>query len=173
MSILETLAFLTSLIAVSLGVLGPRITWPWWSLSSLLYSILFFQSGYYASAALQFVFIAGALWGWLGWGPKGAKPKKVTTKLRLGLIAVVAILSITLWPILTNIGAVSSEIESLVLYAGIHRKVGGFLRLLAYKFPFAVYYDIVGDSVRVWAVIDCRRKPEWIKQTLSERRTRR
>jgi len=69
--------------------------------------------------------------------------------------------------------SISSEIESLVLYAGIHRKVGGFLRLLAYKFPFAVYYDIVGDSVRVWAVIDCRRKPEWIKQTLSERRTRR
>ena len=112
MSVLEILAFVTSIIAVSLGVLGPRITWPWWSLSSLLYSILFFQSSYYASAALQFVFIAGALWGWLGWGPKGAKPKKLTTKSRLGLIAVVAILSITLWPILTRIGAVSSEIES-------------------------------------------------------------
>jgi nicotinamide mononucleotide transporter len=112
MSILEILAFLTSLIAVSFGVLGPRITWPWWSLSSLLYSILFFQSAYYASAALQFVFIAGAIWGWLGWGPKGAKPKNLPTKSRLGLIAVVAILSITLWPILTSIGAVSSEIES-------------------------------------------------------------
>jgi len=65
MSILETLAFLTSLIGVILGVLGPRVTWPWWIAGSCLYAVLFFQSAYYASAALQFIFIAGGIWGWL------------------------------------------------------------------------------------------------------------
>ena len=68
MSLLEIAAFVTSLIGVILGVLGPRTTWPWWNISSLLYAILFFQSAYYASAALQFIFIAGGFWGWFGWG---------------------------------------------------------------------------------------------------------
>jgi len=60
MSILEFFAFSTALIGVVLGVLGPRFTWPWWGLSSFLYAIFFYQSEYYASAALQFIFIAGA-----------------------------------------------------------------------------------------------------------------
>ncbi|MEY3904260.1 MAG: hypothetical protein RIT08_176, partial [Actinomycetota bacterium] len=86
MSILEIIAFITSLFAVILGVLGPRITWPFWSAGSLLYAYIFFQSAYYASAALQFIFIIGGIWGWLGWGPKGAKPKKLETKARVSLV---------------------------------------------------------------------------------------
>jgi len=112
MSILETLAFLTSLIGVILGVLGPRVTWPWWIAGSCLYAVLFFQSTYYASAALQFIFIAGGIWGWFGWGPNGAKPKKYTTKERLLLFAALLGSSLLLWPVLTNIGAASSAIES-------------------------------------------------------------
>jgi nicotinamide mononucleotide transporter len=112
MSALEVIAFATSLIAVILGVLGPRITWPWWSAGSLLYAYIFFQSAYYASAALQLVFIVGAIWGWLGWGPKGAKPKNLATKNRLLLASVIVFFALVLWPILTNIGAASSVIES-------------------------------------------------------------
>jgi nicotinamide mononucleotide transporter len=112
MSALEVIAFATSLIAVILGVLGPRITWPWWSAGSLLYAYIFFQSAYYASAALQLVFIIGAIWGWLGWGPKGAKPKNLVTKKRLLLASVIVFFALALWPILTNIGAASSVIES-------------------------------------------------------------
>lgn len=112
MSILETLAFLTSLIGVVLGVLGPRITWPFWVISSLLYALLFFQSGYYASTTLQFIFIAGGVWGWYGWGPKGAIPRKSTTKERSLLVVILCLASITLWPVLTSIGATSSAIES-------------------------------------------------------------
>jgi len=33
-----------------------------------------------------------------------------------------------------------SEIDSLVLYAGIHRLQFGYHRLLATRFPYAVYY---------------------------------
>ena len=49
LTVLEALAFITSVIGVGLGVFGPRATWPWWNISSLLYAALFFESKYYAS----------------------------------------------------------------------------------------------------------------------------
>ena len=111
-SILEIIAFITSLIGVILGVLGPRTTWPWWAASSLLYAILFYQSAYYASSALQLIFIAGGVLGWFGWGVTGAKPRKSSYKERLLVIIFLFTASISLWPILTKIGAASSAIEA-------------------------------------------------------------
>jgi len=37
--------------------------------------------------------------------------------------------------------SLSSDIESLRLFAGIHRRVFDFHRLLSKRFPYAVYYD--------------------------------
>ena len=60
-----------------------------------------------------------------------------------------------------------AAIESLRLYAGIHRVVhGNCHRLLAKRFPFAVYYRLRGDTVRLQAVLDCRREPAWIRSRL-------
>jgi hypothetical protein len=39
-----------------------------------------------------------------------------------------------------------SDIDSLVLYAGIHRKVFGCFRLLSKRFPYAIYYQISSDE---------------------------
>ena len=111
-SILEAIAFITALIGVILGVLGPRTTWPWWATSSLLYAVIFYQSAYYASSALQIVFITGGVMGWFGWGISGAKPIKSNNKERLIIFIVLVIVTISLWPILTNIGAASSTIEA-------------------------------------------------------------
>ena len=111
-SILEAIAFITALIGVILGVLGPRTTWPWWATSSLLYSVIFYQSAYYASSALQIVFITGGVMGWFGWGISGAKPRKSNSKERLIIFIVLCTVTISLWPILTNIGAASSAIEA-------------------------------------------------------------
>jgi len=66
MSTLEIFAALFSLIAVSLGVTGKRITWPFWVVGSVLYGVFYFQSEYFASAVLQIVFIAAAIAGWFG-----------------------------------------------------------------------------------------------------------
>ena len=112
MSILEIAAFITSLIAVTFGVLGKRNTWIWWNLGSILYVVLFFQSQYYASAALQFIFIAAAFWGWFGWSKTGAVPRKSTSKERIVFLSALAISSVALYPLLTSIGATSSAIES-------------------------------------------------------------
>lgn len=45
--------------------------------------------------------------------------------------------------------ALSADIDSLRLFAGIHALVYGYHRMLSAKFPFAVYYDVVGDQIRV------------------------
>ena len=65
-----------------------------------------------------------------------------------------------------------SDIESLHLYAGIHREVFGFHRMLSKRFPYAVYYTLSAEEVRVWRVLDCRRDPRWIQTQLRERRSR-
>lgn len=60
----------------------------------------------------------------------------------------------------------SGEIESLHLYAGIHRKYLGYFRMLSRRFPYAVYYRIANDEVQVWRVLDYRRDPDWIRKQL-------
>ena len=52
-----------------------------------------------------------------------------------------------------------SDIDSLIIYAGIHPIVWGYHRSLSRRFPFAIYYGVQTDVVRIHAVLDCRRKP--------------
>jgi len=60
-----------------------------------------------------------------------------------------------------------SDIDSLVLYAGIHPKVFGYHRLLSKRFPCAVYYTLEKDLVVVLRrVLDLRRHPDRIRQAL-------
>jgi plasmid stabilization system protein ParE len=61
-----------------------------------------------------------------------------------------------------------SEIDSLVLYAGIHRMQFGYHRLLARRFPYAVYYRILEGEAVVFRVLDCRRAPRRIRKSLRE-----
>jgi nicotinamide mononucleotide transporter len=112
LTFLEFFAFITSVVGVWYGIYGPRITWPWWNISSLLYALLFFQQKYYASAALQFVFIAGGFWGWFGWGPKGAKPRKLTWKINLAMIGIYLVAWFALNPLLVHIGAAATWTDS-------------------------------------------------------------
>ena len=65
-----------------------------------------------------------------------------------------------------------SDIESLRLYAGIHRQVFGFYRLLSRRFPFAIYYTVDKDGVQVWRVLDCCRNPRWLRDQLNKGRRR-
>jgi len=59
-----------------------------------------------------------------------------------------------------------SDIDSLLLFAGIHQIVYGYHRSLSKRFPFAIYYDMVGELIRVHAVLDCRRNPSWTREQL-------
>jgi plasmid stabilization system protein ParE len=61
-----------------------------------------------------------------------------------------------------------SDIDSLLLYAGIHREMFGFHRALSLRFPYAIFYRFERDRqlVRVYRVLDLRRDPLWIREQL-------
>jgi plasmid stabilization system protein ParE len=60
-----------------------------------------------------------------------------------------------------------SDIDSLTLYAGIHRNVFGFHRLLSKRFPWAVYYRVdERKNVVVYRVLDCRQHPSTTRAAL-------
>ncbi len=60
-----------------------------------------------------------------------------------------------------------SDIDSLKVFGGIHRRAyRGFYRALSKRFPFAIYYTIEDDTVWIRSVLDCRRRPSWIRRHL-------
>ncbi len=63
-----------------------------------------------------------------------------------------------------------ADIESLTVYAGIHPRQGGLYRMLARRFPYAIYYEISDDVAYVVAALPMRRDPGWIKARLEDRR---
>ena len=59
-----------------------------------------------------------------------------------------------------------SDIDSLHLYAGVHRMVFDSHRLLSKRFPYAIYYTKEAEMVFVKAILDCRRDPTFHRQRL-------
>lgn len=53
-----------------------------------------------------------------------------------------------------------SDIDSLLLYAGIHRKVKEYFCLFSKRFPYAVFYKIEENEIRIYRVLDCRQDPK-------------
>jgi plasmid stabilization system protein ParE len=70
------------------------------------------------------------------------------------------------------IDSLYADIDSLQFHAGIHQIVAnGYHRLLAKRFPFAIYYRLENETVSVYAILDCRRSPAWRRQRLGRRDT--
>ncbi len=60
-----------------------------------------------------------------------------------------------------------SDIDSLKLFVGIHSvHFEKYHQMLSKRFPFAVYYRIEENIIRVYAVLDCRKNPAWIRKRL-------
>jgi len=54
-----------------------------------------------------------------------------------------------------------ADIDSLMVNAGIHPVwFGKYHRMLAHRFPFAIYYHMDEETVFVHAVLDCRQAPQ-------------
>lgn len=65
--------------------------------------------------------------------------------------------------------ALAADFDSLILFAGIHPMEFGFPRALSNRFPFGVYYLVEDAIIRVYAVLDLRRDPAWIRRKLTAR----
>ena len=61
---------------------------------------------------------------------------------------------------------VVSAIDSLQFFPMIHATVHGYRRMLVDRFPYAVYYKILNDTVVVLSVLDTRMNPETIDAQL-------
>lgn len=59
-----------------------------------------------------------------------------------------------------------SDIDSLLIYAGIHPIVMGHYRLLSKRFPFAIYYKLDSNLIVVRRVLDVRRDPSFAHSAL-------
>ena len=53
-----------------------------------------------------------------------------------------------------------SDVDSLVLYAGIHRKVRDYFCMFSKRLPYAVFYKIEENEIRIYRVLDCRQDPQ-------------
>jgi hypothetical protein len=65
--------------------------------------------------------------------------------------------------------SILSDLDSLILYAGIHSVHFDFHRMLSKRFPFGIYYDVKDDVVIIYAVLDMRKDPAWIRAELGKR----
>lgn len=62
-----------------------------------------------------------------------------------------------------------ADIEGLKVSAGVHRIVyHDYHRLLSKVFPYGIFYSIESDCAVVWATIDLRKDPAWIREKLKE-----
>lgn len=68
------------------------------------------------------------------------------------------------------IDSLLSDIASLPLYAGTHRKKYGSYYLKSKRFPFAIYYDLTDEIAIVIAVLDMRMNPKSIRSLLRQRK---
>jgi len=62
-----------------------------------------------------------------------------------------------------------ADMESLIIYAGVHRKKLGFYQMFAKRFPYAIYNEIIEKNAYVVAVLPMRRDPAWISHQLKAR----
>ncbi len=63
-----------------------------------------------------------------------------------------------------------ADVRSLEVYAGVHARAEGFFRMLAKRFPFAIYYLVDADQIDIYAILDCRCDPTWIESKLRSSR---
>ena len=62
--------------------------------------------------------------------------------------------------------SLSTDIRSLSFLGGVHAKRFGFHCMCASRFPFAIYYAVMNESVLVVAILDERRDPASIADQL-------
>ena len=59
---------------------------------------------------------------------------------------------------------------SSIKNGGIHKKVYGFYKMLAKRFPYAIYYEIEkNNTVVVHAILDTRQNPNKIGNRLTKK----
>lgn len=101
---IELIGALLGLLYIFFSIKQHILTWPTGLFTSLLYTVVFFQSGFYADMGLQVYYVAISIYGWYFWLKGGKKtsvghqkklparrtPKKLLINLLLATIIIYA-----------------------------------------------------------------------------------
>ncbi len=97
-NIIELLGAILGLAYIYFSIRQNILTWPIGLFTSVLYIIVFYQSGFYADMGLQVYYVVISIYGWLYW-LKGLKPvdrdkipvKRTSKKLwlKIGIITII------------------------------------------------------------------------------------
>jgi len=68
------------------------------------------------------------------------------------------------------IDSMIADLDSLIFFAGIHVKEYGYYKMHSKRFPYAMYYDLIGELVLVVAILDMRRNPTWLAEQIKSRK---
>jgi len=102
-TVIEFASVIFAFLAIGLGIRGTRWAWPYYFLSGLLYGWLFVEFDLFASAAMQLIFMAAAIWGWFSWGREGVRvPSRLTPAGRM----IGGVATLGLWGLFTIHGVV-------------------------------------------------------------------
>lgn len=119
-TVVELFAVTTSVLAIGLGIRGTRWTWPLYFLASLLYGWLFVGFNLFASAAMQLIFMAAAIWGWFSWGREGVRtPGRLAPATRVGGAVAVLGLWAVVAPVLQSIGGAATWGDAFMLVGSL------------------------------------------------------
>lgn len=119
-TLIEFGSVILAFTAIALGIRGTRWTWPFYFLSSLLYGWLFVEFRLFASAAMQLIFMAAAVWGWFSWGREGVRtPSRLTPVWRLRGAVAVLVLWALVAPLLQSIGGAATWGDAFMLVGSL------------------------------------------------------
>jgi len=100
---IELLGAILGLLYIFFSIRQSLLTWPTGLLTSLLYTFVFFKSGFYADMGLQVYYVGISIYGWYYW-LKGAKNKSKidhndlpVQKTNLRLIILLLLVSVVIY----------------------------------------------------------------------------
>lgn len=70
---------------------------------------------------------------------------------------------------ITFVLSLLADLERLNFLHGIHATQFGLYRMMAGRFPFAIYYRDDATHTDVIAILDLRRNPAWMRVELEKR----
>ncbi len=62
-----------------------------------------------------------------------------------------------------------SDIESLIIYGGVHSVVFNYYRMSSKRFPYSIYYDVKDEDIFVIAVLPEKINPSWISNKVNKK----
>lgn len=147
LTVIECAAVVLAFLAIGLGIRGTRWSWPFYFVSSLLYGVLFLNFDLFASATLQLIFMAAAVWGWFSWGREGVRlPSRLTGGQRTAGAVAVLVLWVLLAPLLKRIGGAATWGDAFMLVGSLAAQLLMVLQKME-TWPAWIIVNVVGAAL--------------------------